>query len=122
MGSFKRHGHVLPLEMYLEEGLPLVCYMRKQCYAEMVELPEQSCHFFMSWSNAAAPVPSLKVCPDDHSLSRTHGLELLALPFQGACMQRCLGAMNVIKGATPIYTICETSNSGLEHSVAHLLQ
>ena len=66
MGSFKRHGHVLPLEMYLEEGLPLVCYMREQRYAEMVELPEQSCHFFMSWSNAAAPVPSLKVRPAGH--------------------------------------------------------
>ena len=71
MGSFKRHGHVLPLEMYLEEGLPLVCYLRNQPYAEMVELPEQSCHFFMSWSNAAATVPSLKVRAVEVHLSHT---------------------------------------------------
>ena len=62
MGAHKRHGCLLPLEMYLEEDIPLVCYVRDKPYAEMVELPEQSCHCFMSFSNAAAPHPSLKVC------------------------------------------------------------
>ena len=61
MGAHKRHGCLLPLEMYLEEGIPLVCYIRDKPYAEMVELPEQSCHCFMSFSSASESSPSLKV-------------------------------------------------------------
>ena len=60
-GAHKRHGCLLPLEMYLEEDIPLVCYIRDQPYAEMVELPEQSCHCFLSFSNASADPPALKV-------------------------------------------------------------
>ncbi len=63
-----RHGCLLPLEMYLEEGIPLVCYMRAQPYAEMVELPEQSCHCFMSFANACADTPALKVSAQTLSL------------------------------------------------------
>lgn len=62
MGAHRRSQCLLPLEMYLEEGIPLVCYVRDGPYAEMVELPEQSCHAFLSFSNAAAKPPSLKVC------------------------------------------------------------
>jgi len=47
--------------MYLEEEIPLVCYIRDKPYAEMVELPEQSCHCFLSFSNASADPPALKV-------------------------------------------------------------
>ena len=61
MGAHKRHGCLLPLEMYLEEDIPLVCYIRDKAYAEMVELPEQSCHCFLSFSNASADPPALKV-------------------------------------------------------------
>ena len=61
MGAHKRSHCLLPLEMYLEEGIPLVCYVRDGPCAEMVELPEQSCHCFLSFSNAAAKPPSFKV-------------------------------------------------------------
>lgn len=86
MGAHKRHGCLLPLEMYLEEDIPLVCYVRDKPYAEMVELPEQSCHCFMSFSNAAAPHPSLKVCCWAPSHLRTGSLCLwlmavLCMPF-----------------------------------------
>ena len=62
MGAHQRSQCLLPLEMYLEEGIPLVCHVRDGPHAEMVELPEQSCHAFLSFSNAAAKPPSLKVC------------------------------------------------------------
>ena len=62
MGAHRRSHCLLPLEMYLEEGIPLVCYVRDGPHAEMVELPEQSCHAFLSFSNVAAKPPSLKVC------------------------------------------------------------
>jgi hypothetical protein len=61
VGAHERHACLLPLEMYLEEGIPLVCYIRDQGHAQMVELPEQSCHAFMSFANAQSPEPSLKV-------------------------------------------------------------
>ncbi len=61
LGAHERHACLLPLEMYLEEGIPLVCYVRDQGHAQMVELPEQSCHAFMSFANAQSPEPSLKV-------------------------------------------------------------
>lgn len=61
LGAHVRSGCLLPLEMYLEEGIPLVCYLRHQPYAELVETSEQSCHAFLSFSNAAAATPALKV-------------------------------------------------------------
>ena len=61
LGAHERHACLLPLEMYLEEAIPLVCYIRDQGHAQMVELPEQSCHAFMSFANAQGPEPSLKV-------------------------------------------------------------
>lgn len=61
VGAHERHACLLPLEMYLEEGIPLVCYIRDQGHAQMVELPEQSCHAFLSFSNAAASPPCIKV-------------------------------------------------------------
>lgn len=67
VGEHVRHGCLLPLEMYLEEGIPLVCYVRQQPFAELVETSEQSCHAFLSFSNAAAPTPALKVLSQPHT-------------------------------------------------------
>ena len=61
LGAHERHACLLPLEMYLEEAIPLVCYIRDLGHAQMVELPEQSCHAFISFANAQGPEPSLKV-------------------------------------------------------------
>ena len=61
LGAHERHTCLLPLEMYLEEGIPLVCHIRDQGNAQMVELPEQSCHAFISFAIAQSPEPSLKV-------------------------------------------------------------
>ena len=61
LGAHERHACLLPLEKYLEEGIPLVCHVRDQGHAQMVELPKQSCHAFMSFSNAAASPPCIKV-------------------------------------------------------------
>ena len=61
LGAHERHACLLPLEMYLEEAIPLACYIRDQGHAQMVELPEQSCHAFISFANAQGPEPSLKV-------------------------------------------------------------
>ena len=65
LGAHVRSQCMLPLEMYLEEGIPLVCYLRDQPYAQLVETAEQSCHAFLSFSNASAATPALKVacCP-----------------------------------------------------------
>ena len=61
MGAHQRSQCALPLEMYLEEGIPLVCLVRDGPFAEMVELPEQSCHCFLSISNTDAEPHSFKV-------------------------------------------------------------
>ena len=61
LGAHVRSQCMLPLEMYLEEGIPLVCYLRDQPYAQLVETSEQSCHAFLSFSNATAATPALKV-------------------------------------------------------------
>ena len=61
LGAHERHACLLPLELYLEEAIPLVCHIRDQSHAQMVELPEQSCHAFLSFSNAAASPPCIKV-------------------------------------------------------------
>lgn len=65
VGTHARHANLLPLEMYLEEGIPLVLYVRDSHNAEMVELPEQSCHAFISFATAhgsATCPPSIKAC------------------------------------------------------------
>ena len=62
MGAHERQACLLPLEMYLEEGIPLVCYSRDQGRAEMVELPEQSCHAFLTFPNFEHYSPRVKVC------------------------------------------------------------
>ena len=52
--------------MYLEEGIRLVLYVRDSPNAEMVELPEQSCHAFISFATAhgtSTLPPSIKVRP-----------------------------------------------------------
>ena len=61
LGAHVRSQCLLPLEMYLEEGIPLVCYLRDEPYAQLVETSEQSCHAFLSFSNANAIAPALKV-------------------------------------------------------------
>ncbi|DBA98053.1 TPA: hypothetical protein ACH3X3_012881 [Trebouxia sp. C0006] len=78
LGAHERHACLLPLEMYLEEGIPLVCHVRDQGHAQMVELPKQSCHAFMSFSNAAASPPCIKVsCNDWHVESELSSAYLL---------------------------------------------
>ncbi|KAL0040081.1 hypothetical protein WJX79_005501 [Trebouxia sp. C0005] len=95
MGAHERHACLLPLEMYLEEGIPLVCYIRDQGHAQMVELPEQSCHAFMSFSNAAAPPPCIKVsCNDWHvesELSSAYLLEKLLASCREAGVEAEVG-------------------------------
>ena len=56
-----RHGQVVPLELYLMEGIPLVMYLRDGPQAEMVELCEQSSHLFVTFGNLARQPPSFKV-------------------------------------------------------------
>ena len=69
LGAHVRSCCLLPLEMYLEEGIPLVCYLRDQPHAELVETSEQSCHAFLSFSNVAAATPALKVgCIQDTAM------------------------------------------------------
>ncbi len=74
LGTSTRHSGLLPLEMYLQEGIRLVMYVRDRSCAELVELPEQSSHAFISYARAPAasadvpepvvPLPaSLKVRP-----------------------------------------------------------
>ena len=59
-GHHRRHGQLLPLEAYLEEGIPLVLALREGP-PEMVELPEQSMHAFITWANITSPHPAIKV-------------------------------------------------------------
>ena len=90
LGAHERHACLPPLEMYLEEGIPLVCYVRDQGHAQMVELPEQSCHAFLSFSNAAASPPCIKVS------SQT---QFICYPFQYCShsfqINRLLGSITV---------------------------
>ena len=60
-GDHSRHSQLLPLEFYLEEGIPLVLHVRDGSNMQLVELPEQSCHAFLSFGNVESPLPSLKV-------------------------------------------------------------
>ena len=48
-GSHRRHGQVLPPDAYLSAGIPLVLYLRDVVAPLLVELPEQSCHAFLSF-------------------------------------------------------------------------
>ncbi|DBB05775.1 TPA: hypothetical protein ACH3X1_012371 [Trebouxia sp. C0004] len=95
VGAHERHACLLPLEMYLEEDIPLVCYMRDHGHAQMVELPEQSCHAFMSFANAQSPQPSLKVsCNDWHinsEMSSAYLLEKLLASCRHAGVEASLG-------------------------------
>lgn len=60
-GNHSRHTQLLPLEFYLEEGIPLVLHVRDGPNMQLVELPEQSCHAFLTFGNVESLVPSLKV-------------------------------------------------------------
>ena len=86
LGARICHECVLPLEMYLEENIPLVCHIRDKEYAELVELPQQSFHLVFSFSNAAASVPCLKV---SHALQRVIGVSL-HLPMHCGLQQATL--------------------------------
>ncbi|KAL0045002.1 hypothetical protein WJX82_004834 [Trebouxia sp. C0006] len=96
LGAHERHACLLPLEMYLEEGIPLVCHIRDQGHAQMVELPEQSCHAFISFANAQSPEPSLKVsCNDWHiesEMSSAYLLEKLLDSCRHAGVEASLGS------------------------------
>ena len=61
LGDHSRHSQLLPLEFYLEEGIPLVLHARDGSNMQLVELPEQSCHAFLTFGNVESPLPSLKV-------------------------------------------------------------
>ncbi|KAK9828825.1 hypothetical protein WJX72_002275 [[Myrmecia] bisecta] len=84
-GQHVRHGQLLPLEMYLEEGIPLVLALRDKPGAEMVELPEQSMHAFLSWGTANSCPPALKVSCNDwcvrDEMSSAYLLEKLVPPL-----------------------------------------
>ena len=60
-GDHSRHSQLLPLEFYLEEGIPLVLHVRDGPNMQLVELPEQSCHAFLTFGNVESPLPALKV-------------------------------------------------------------
>ena len=89
-GEHRRHGQLLPLEAYLEEGIPLVLALRGGP-PEMVELPEQSLHAFITWANISSPHPALKVYslnPFNHSL------------IDQASMSRAAVALSVLQTQT----------------------
>ena len=52
---------LLPLEMYLEEGIPLVMYIRNRPFVETVELPVLSTHAFLTFNSASSQLPAFKV-------------------------------------------------------------
>lgn len=55
----------------LQAGIPLVMYLRGE-QAEMVELPENSCHAFITYGSVHSPLPCLKVCCCTASMARPH--------------------------------------------------
>ncbi|EFN57548.1 hypothetical protein CHLNCDRAFT_143179 [Chlorella variabilis] len=67
-GRHTRHGQLLPLECYLEEGVPLVLHLRDYPFATLCELCEQSMHAFVSFNTVASTPPSLKVSCNDFDL------------------------------------------------------
>ncbi|CAD7702303.1 unnamed protein product [Ostreobium quekettii] len=68
--SHKRHRYLLPLDMYLEEGIPLVLYIRNSQSAEMVELPFLSTHAFLTFTSATSQPPAYKVSCNDLCLTK----------------------------------------------------
>ncbi|KAK3278242.1 hypothetical protein CYMTET_13807 [Cymbomonas tetramitiformis] len=96
LGLHERHACLLPLEMYLDEGIPLVLHVRQTegpDGMELVELPEQSCHSFVSFAPASdSPrLSSFKVSCNDwrttDELASAYFLEKLQGPAhaQPAC-------------------------------------
>ncbi|GMH34497.1 hypothetical protein BSKO_02331 [Bryopsis sp. KO-2023] len=69
-GTFERHGQLLPIEMYLEEGIEMVTYLRDQGYAECVELPILSSHAFISHGTLFSSPPPYKVSCNDIGLRK----------------------------------------------------
>lgn len=67
-GCHSRHGQLLPLECYLEEGIAMVVYMRDGDQPTLCELPEQSMHAFISFADIGSPLPALKVSCNDFDL------------------------------------------------------
>jgi hypothetical protein len=63
VGRHTRHGQLLPLEVYLEEGVALVMHVRDYPAATLCELCEQSMHAFISFATVACSPPALKVRP-----------------------------------------------------------
>ncbi|KAK9803862.1 hypothetical protein WJX73_009944 [Symbiochloris irregularis] len=85
LGAHGRHSNLLPLEMYLEENIPVVAYVRSSPHAEMVELPEQSCHAFISFATAHGTLPCIKVSCNDWCLRRELASSYLLERLVGAC-------------------------------------
>mmetsp|Transcript_518 Transcript_518/g.1827 ORF Transcript_518/g.1827 Transcript_518/m.1827 type:complete len:759 (+) Transcript_518:224-2500(+) len=56
-----RGRRMLPLEMYLEEEIPLVIYHRRGPHSELIEFPEQSCHACISYLGLDSPQAALPV-------------------------------------------------------------
>ncbi len=75
LGVHSRHGQLLPLEHYLEAGVPLVVHIRGgQARPELVELPECSCHAFVTFAPDVAEAlygPTIKVWVLGRSLHPT---------------------------------------------------
>ena len=92
LGAHVRSQCMLPLEMYLEEGIPLVCYLRDQPYAQLVETSEQSCHAFLSFSNASAATPALKVACHSNDISYQSCSGVAVTKMVCTCLQVMLSA------------------------------
>ncbi|KAK9807920.1 hypothetical protein WJX73_002288 [Symbiochloris irregularis] len=91
LGAHGRHSNLLPLEMYLEEDIPVVTYVRSSPHAEMVELPEQSCHAFISFATAHGTLPCIKVSCNDWCLRRELASSYLLERLVGACDRAKVG-------------------------------
>jgi hypothetical protein len=68
-GAHSRHGQLLPLEVYLEEGLALVTAVRAGAEPSLCELCQQSTHAFVSFGTADSHPPALKASCNDFDLA-----------------------------------------------------
>jgi hypothetical protein len=85
-GRHTRHGQLLPLECYLEEGVALVLHLRNGPRATLCELPEQSMHAFVSFSHLGSTPTALKASCNDFDLvwevDSAYWLEKLATAYE----------------------------------------
>lgn len=84
-GRHSRHGQLLPLECYLEEGVTLVTHVRDYPSPTLSELCEQSLHAFITFDDATVDPPPLKVSCNDFDLvwdiDATYFMEILSTAY-----------------------------------------